>query len=201
MRRLEVCVSKQGDLAVKEFSMFEQALRVAGGQAVTDLGAVAGLSRQTFDELTMFRFRTQPPCFEYLSLLIETAILLRTHRGGRIYAGFERLSRMEPIIARYLRIADVSERLYVFGEMDWQPPRHPNMRAIKLQPDARLAREWFVIADTPSLQVALVAVDEASFNAPVLDAHNFDTFKSSDPNIVTQLAAAAESLIDTTLKG
>ena len=61
---------------------------------------VAGLSRQTFDELTMFRFRTQPPCFEYLSLLIETAILLHTHRGGRIYAGFERLSRMEPIIAR-----------------------------------------------------------------------------------------------------
>ena len=181
--------------------MFDEALRATCGQTVSDLGAVAGLSRQTFDELTTFRFRTQPPCLEYLSLLIETAILLHTHRGGRIYVGFERLSRMEPIIARYLRIADVSERLYVFGELDWQPPRHPNMRALKLEPDARLAREWFVIADTPSLQVALVAVDEDGFNAPVLDAHNFDACKSSDPNIVTQLAAAAESLIDATLKG
>jgi len=179
--------------------MFDKALRAASEQAVTDLGAVAGLSRQTFDELTTFRFRTQPPCLEYLSLLIETAILLRTHRGGRIYVGFERLSRMEPIIARYLRIADVSERLYVFGEMDWRPPRHPNMRAIKLDPDARLAREWFVIADTPSLQVALVAVDEDGFNAPALDARNFSACKSSDPAIVTQLAAAAESLIDATL--
>src|SRR5437764_6171051 len=139
--------------------MFDEALRATCGQTVSDLGAVAGLSRQTFDELTTFRFRTQPPCLEYLSLLIETAILLHTHRGGRIYVGFERLSRMEPIIARYLRIADVSERLYVFGEIDWQPPRHPNMRAIKLEPDARLARQWVRIADTTWLQVRLGAVE------------------------------------------
>jgi DICT domain-containing protein len=186
---------------VKEFSLFDVALRAASGHPVTDMGVVAGLSRQSFDEHETFRFRTQPPCLEYLSLLIEIAILLRTHRGGRIYVGFERLSRMEPIIARYLRIADVSERLYVFGELDWKPPRHPNMRAIKLAPDARLAREWFVIADTPSLQTALVAVDEAGGNAPALDARNFNAFKSSAPLIVAQIAAAAESLIDATIKG
>ena len=179
--------------------MYERALSAASGQPLTDLGAVACLSRQTLDEHTTLRFRTQPPCLEYVSLLIETAILLRTHRSGRIYVGFERLSRMEPIIARYLRIADVSERLYVFGEPDWQPPRHPNMRALKLAPDARLAREWFVIADAPNMQVALVAYDEDGFDAPALDARNFSAFKSTDPAIVTQLAAAAESLIDATM--
>lgn len=181
--------------------MFEQAVRAGSGPGLVDLGTVAALSRQTFDEYTTFRFSTEPPCLEYLSLLIETALLLRAHRGGRVYVGFERLSRMEPIVARYLRIADVSERVYVFGEMDWQPPRHPNLRVFKLEPDALLAREWFVITDSPALRVALVARDEDGFAAPVLDARSFSAFKSSEPALVAQLVAAAESLIDTTFTG
>jgi DICT domain-containing protein len=186
---------------VKDFSMFEQALRAGSSAGLVDLGPVAALSRQTFDEHTTFRCRTQPPCLEYLSLLIETALLLRAHRGGRVYVGFERLSRMEPIVARYLRIADVSERVYVFGEMDWQPPRHPNMRLFRLEPEALLAHEWFVITDSPALRVALVARDEDGFAASVLDARNFTALKSSDPAIVAHLAAAAESLIDTAFTG
>ena len=181
--------------------MFECALRATGGHAIEDLGQVAAVSRQTFDERATFRFRTQPPCLEYVSLLIETALLLRTHRDGRVYVGFERLSRMEPIVARYLRIADVSERVYVFGEPDWQPPRHPNMRLINVAPDARLAREWFVVADSPALRVALVARDEDGLDAPDLAARNFSACKSSDPHVVAQLAAAAEGLIDATLTG
>jgi DICT domain-containing protein len=187
--------------AVKDFSMYECALGAASGRALVDLGAVAAVSRQTFDEHTTFRCRTQPPCLEYLSLLIETAILLRAHRGGRVYIGFERLSRMEPIVARFLRIADVSERLYVFGEPDWQPPRHPHMKALKVPADAPLAREWFVIADSPTLQVALVAYDNDSLDAPVIDARNFDAIKSHDPHIVAQLAAAAERLVDIEVRG
>src|SRR2546423_9679558 len=145
--------------AMQELSMFECALRAAGASkgTVADLDACAALARQTFEAHPTSRFRTHPPCLEYLSLLIETALLLRTHRGGRLYVGFERLSNMEPIAARYLRIADVSERLYVFGIADWQPPRHPNMRVIKVAPAAKLAREWFVVADSPLLRVALVA--------------------------------------------
>ena len=30
---------------------------------------------------------------------------------------------MEPVVDRYMRISDVSERVYVFGEPDWCPPR------------------------------------------------------------------------------
>ncbi|HEX8181207.1 MAG TPA: DICT sensory domain-containing protein [Pyrinomonadaceae bacterium] len=174
-------------------------LRAVGqAGAIKDLGSVAAISRQTFDEYTTFRCRTQPPCLEYLSLLIETAILLRAHRGGRIYVGFERLSRLEPIVARFLRIADVSEQVYIFGEPDWQPPRHPNMRVLGVAPDAKLAREWFIIADSPALCVALIAVDEDGLDAPALDARNFDACKSSDSRIVAQLVAAAEHLIDAT---
>ncbi|HEX8070915.1 MAG TPA: DICT sensory domain-containing protein [Pyrinomonadaceae bacterium] len=181
--------------------MYECALAAAAGRAVADLGAVAALSRQTLEEHTTLRWRTQPPCLEYVSLLIETALLLRAHRAGRVYVGFERLSRMEPIVARYLRIADVSERLYVFGEPDWQPPRHPHMKALKVPAGAPLAREWFVIADSPTLQVALVARDLDGFVAPALDARNFDAIKSHDPHVVARLAAAAERLVDQEVRG
>lgn len=179
--------------------MFDQALSFAGA-TVEDLGTVAHVSRRDFDERATFRFRAQVPALEYLSLLIENAVLLRTHRGGRLYAGFERLSRMEPVVDRYMRIADVSERVYVFGEADWKPPRHPNMRVIELEGAPRLAREWFVVADSPALRVALVGFDEEGFAAhAVPEERIFAALKTHDPKIIRRLTAAAESLVDDSL--
>ncbi len=62
--------------------------------------------------------------------------------------------------------------------------------------DVKLAREWFVIADSSTLSVALVSVDEDGFDVPVLDARRFRAFKSSDRAVVSQLAALAEGLVD-----
>jgi len=180
--------------------MFDQALTFAG-EAVEDLGTVTHVSRRDFDERATFRFRAQAPALEYLSLLIENAVLLRTHRGGRLYAGFEKLSRMEPVVDRYMRIADVSERVYVFGEPDWKPPRHPNMRVIELEGSPRLAREWFVVADSPALRVALVGFDEGFDARAVPEERVLSALKTHDPVIVRRLASAAESLIDDSLSG
>ena len=183
---------------MKEFSMFDQALAAAGEKA-EDLGAVAHISRKDFDERRTFRFRARVPTLEYISLLIENALLLRTHRGGRLYAGFERLTRMEPVVDRYMRIADVSERVYVFGEPDWKPPRHPNMRVIELSGAARLAREWFVVADSPALRVALVGFDEEGFVRSILEERTFTALKTHDPALVRSLASAAERVVDGSL--
>jgi DICT domain-containing protein len=183
---------------MKEFSMCDHAL-AAAGERVEDLGTVAHVSRRDFDARVTFRFRARVPTLEYVSLLIENAILLRTHRGGRLYAGFERLSRMEPVVDRYMRIADISERVYVFGEDDWKPPRHPNMRVIRLGESARLAREWFVVADSPALRVALVAYDEEGFTRPDLEERTFRALKTHDPALVGRLASAAESIVDDSL--
>jgi DICT domain-containing protein len=185
--------------AVKDISVFEQALKLATTAQLEDFGDVAYISRRTFDEHPTFRFRAQVPVLEYVSLMIENALLLRTNRTGRIYVGFEKLSRMEAVIERYLRIADLSERVYVFGEADWKPPRHPNMKLITLPPNFRLAREWFVIADSSSMRVALVAIDEDGFDVPVLEERNFRALKSSDATLVRGLAAAAEELVDISL--
>src|SRR5829696_4603313 len=166
---------------MREFSMFDQALAFAG-EMVEDLGTVTHVSRRDFDERATFRFRAQVPTLEYLSLLIENAVLLRTHRGGRLYAGFERLSRMEGVVDRYMRIADVSERVYVFGELNGA---------------ARLAREWFVVADSPALSVALVGFDEEGFGArAVPEERTFTALKTHDPALVRRLTSAAETLVD-----
>ena len=184
---------------MKDFSMFEHALKVAGN-AFEDLGDVSHISRRDFDERATFRVRAQVPSMEYVSLLIENGLLLRAHRGGRVYAGFERLSRMEPVVDRYMRIADLSERVYIFGEDDWTPPRHPNMKIVKLAPERQLTREWFVIADSPTMQVALVGVCEDCFQTPVFEARYFQACKTSAPAHVRQLAAAAEKLINSALE-
>ena len=179
--------------------MFGHAVASAG-ERVEDLGSVALVSRRDFDERQTFRFRAPAPCLEYISLLIENAVLLRTHRGGRLYVGFERLSRMEPVVDRYMRIADLSERVHVFGEPDWKPPRHPNLRVIHLGGGARLAREWFVVADSPSLSVALVGFDEEGFSVPVLEERTFSALKTHDQGLVRRLASAAEGLVDDSLR-
>ena len=182
-----------------EVSLFEEALKIAVRTQADDLGRVSNISRRDFEERPSFLFRAKVPCMEYVSLMIENALLLKANRRGTVYAGFEKLSRMESVAGRYLRIADLSERVYVFGEADWQPPRHPNMKIIKLPAGSKLAREWFVIADSPALRLALIGMDEDGFTLPVLEERNFHAFKSSEAASVAQLAAIADGLIDSTL--
>jgi DICT domain-containing protein len=178
--------------AMSEFSMHALALRAAG-ERVVDFGAVEHVSRRDYAERQTFSFRAPAPVLEYVSLLIENSLLLRTHRGGRVYAGFQRLSRLEAVVDLYMRIADVSERVYVFGAPDWRPPRHPNLRVIALPAGARLARERFVIADSPNMHTALVAFDEEGADNSAAALRSFPALKTSDPALVRRLAEAAES--------
>lgn len=178
-----------------DFSMYSRAEESASGQS-EDLGTVPHVSRRDFDERQTFVFRAQVPCLEYMSLLIENALLLRTHRGGRLYAGFQKLSNMEPVVDRYMRIADISERVYVFGEPDWTPPRHPNMAVVKLHEGMPLLREWFVVADSPALRVAMIALEEEHALSTPHEERFFRALKTHDPALVQRLASAAESLID-----
>ena len=184
---------------MKTVSLFAEALKLAQSFHVEALNQVSFVSRRDFEERETFTFETSAPCLEYVSLLIENAVLLRTHRAGRVYSGFEKLSHMETLVERYLRIADVSERVYVFGEADWQPPRHPNMRVIALPHDSRLTREWFVIANSPALRVAILALDEDNQSALTFEARKLRALKTSNPEIITRLSDIAEELVDLSL--
>ena len=183
---------------MKRFSVFEHALACCDGQ-LEDLGQVASIARREFDERESFVCRTTTASVEYGSLMIENSLLLRTNRGGRVYAGFERFSQLRPIVDRYLRIADVSESVYLFGEDDWKPPRHPNVRVITLNPDFQLAREWFVITQSSSLCTAFLAYDEAGSDTMMPEQIRYWAIKTSNAMIVSELVNAIEGVIDWTL--
>lgn len=183
---------------MKNFSIFEQALKYSGVENIENIGEIASLARRDFVERESFICHTTTASVEYGCLMIENAILLRTNRSGRVYAGVEKLSALQPIIDRYMRIADVSESVYLFGQDDWRPPRHPNIRLIALDQDFRLAREWFVITHSKSLSCALVALDEANDDT-VSEQIRYWALKSSNAGLVGNLASAVEGVIDWSL--
>ena len=183
---------------MKNFSIFEQALKFSDVAGIENLGEIASLARRDFVGRESFICHTTTASVEYGCLMIENAVLLRTNRSGRVYAGVEKFSALQPIIDRYMRIADVSECVYLFGQDDWKPPRHPNIRLITLQQDFRLAREWFVITHSKSLSSALVAFDEVG--ADILpDPIRYWALKTSNAGIVGHLANAVEGVIDLSL--
>lgn len=184
---------------MKSFSIFEQALKFSGVEETENLGEIASLSRRDFIERESFICHTTTASVEYACLLIENAVLLRTNRAGRVYAGVEKLSALQPIIDRYMRIADISESVYLFGEDDWRPPRHPNIRLISLNNDFRLAREWFVIAHSSSLNCAVVAFDEYGPNLEMPEQVRYWVFKTSNRDVVHALSMSVEGVIDWTL--
>jgi len=183
---------------VKNFSIFEQALKHSVVENVENIGEIASLTRRDFLEHESFVCHTTTTSVEYGCLMIENAILLRTNRSGRVYAGVERLSALQPIIDRYMRIADVSETVYLFGQDDWRPPRHPNIRLITLEQDYRLAREWFVITHSNSLSGAIVAFDETCTDSTP-EQVRYWALKTSNASLVNALASAVEGVIDWSL--
>jgi DICT domain-containing protein len=183
---------------VRNFSIFERALRFSGAQGVENIGEIASLARRDFLERESFICHTTTASVEYGCLMIENAILLRTNRSGRVYAGVEKLSSLQPIIDRYMRIADVSETVYLFGQDDWKPPRHPNIRVITLKQDYRLAREWFVITHSNSMSSALVAFDEVGSDR-MPEQIRYWALKTSNSHFVAELANAVEGVIDWSL--
>lgn len=185
-------------LVVKNFSIFEQALKFSGVDQIENLGEIASLARRDFLERESFLCHTTTASVEYGCLMIENAVLLRTNRAGRVYAGVERFSAIQPIIDRYMRIADVSEVVYLFGQDDWRPPRHPNIRLIPLRQEFRLAREWFVIAHSNSLSSALVAFDETGLES-LPEQVRYWALKSTNVGLVATLANAVEGVIDWSL--
>lgn len=183
---------------LKDFSIFEQSLKQADTGSIENIGEVASLSRRDFFGRESFLCHTTTASFEYGSLMIENAILLRTNRSGRVYVGVEKLSALQPIIDRYMRIADVSETVFLFGQDDWKPPRHPNIRLITLNTDFRLAHESFVITQSNSLTSALVAFDEAGTDA-MAEQIRFWVLKTTNPGLVEKIANQVEGVIDWSL--
>jgi signal transduction histidine kinase len=78
------------------------------------------------------------------------------------YAGFQRFSYFQRQVKRYRRLAAVCRRVYVWGVPDVDPPTIPGVEFIPVAPDMEIAREWFLVVDTPDFFTALLT-EEATY--------------------------------------
>lgn len=100
------------------------------------------------------------------------------------YAGFQRFSSFMRQLRRYRRLAAVCRRVYVWGVPDVDPPPMPGIEFIPVAPDTDLAREWFLVVDTPQFYTALLTREETYGQELPKGARRFRGVWTYDPDTV-----------------
>jgi DICT domain-containing protein len=95
----------------------------------------------------------------YWCRLNEQLVLDRHAASARLIVGFERLSRVHPVAARYERLAEAT-KLTLFAVRDAKLPFETHVVDVTGGP---LEREWFFAVDSPRYQALLVARDQSGF--------------------------------------
>ncbi|NJM06050.1 hypothetical protein HC891_07395 [Candidatus Gracilibacteria bacterium] len=91
---------------------------------------------------------------EIEDIVIENALPLD------VYAGFQRFSNFARQTKRYQRLAAVCRRVFVWGVPDVVPPNIPGIEFIPVSTEDELAREWFLVVDSPQFFTALLTREE-----------------------------------------
>jgi DICT domain-containing protein len=100
------------------------------------------------------------------------------------YTGFQRFSFFMRQIQRYKRLAAVCRRVYVWGVPDIDPPTIPGIEFMPLTADMELAREWFLVVNTPSFFSALLTREVTYGQQLPKGARRFRGVWTYDPALV-----------------
>lgn len=95
---------------------------------------------------------------------IELAIIER-ELHTEIYAGFQQLRYLAPVLHRYQKISTFS-RAWVFGQPGEADPPLDGLNAVYLQPGDHLIKEWFLVVNHPTYARALVAHEVSKPGTP-----------------------------------
>lgn len=121
--------------------------------------------------------------------LNEQLLLERHAKHARVLVGFERLSRVRPVIDTYRRIASAVDQLTLFAVHDERLQLDATLVDVSGGP---LEREWFLVIDAPSYKALLVARDQQGFGPTgPLAGRRFEGACTHDTKLV---AAATEAL-------
>lgn len=100
------------------------------------------------------------------------------------YAGFQRFSYFARQLRRYRRLAQVCRRVYVWGVPDIEPPPIPGVEYISVTPTMDLAREWFLVVDSPQFYSALLTQELTYGQELPKGQRRFQGIWTYDPDIV-----------------
>ncbi|HET8934533.1 MAG TPA: DICT sensory domain-containing protein [Polyangiales bacterium] len=90
----------------------------------------------------------------------EQLTLERYAPEASVYVGFERASRVKPVLKRYQKLAEQSKELVLFAELDVPVPLDASCVDVT---GCALAREWFLVIHSPNYHALLVARDLDGF--------------------------------------
>ena len=123
------------------------------------------------------------PLMNAISNTIEKQIL-KENLPVDLYAGFERLSFFEYQQATYRQLDAVCHSVTVFGIPDIPPPQFNKTEFATLESDSPLAREWFLVVDTPEFWTML-STQELSPD-PTTGRRRFEGIWTFDATIVAR---------------
>lgn len=115
--------------------------------------------------------------------LNERLVVQHHADDARVFAGFERFSRMRRVLSRYRDLSGVVRSLAIFGCADAALP----LNAIKVGISERhpLAREWFLVVNAPKYKALISARDLDGFGPSGPLAHRrFLGVALHDPELV-----------------
>jgi DICT domain-containing protein len=124
---------------------------------------------------------------------IENAVIVDKVRA-RVFAGFQRMSHFLPQIKRYRLLAENAESVYVFGVMDAELPSIRNVHYVPLAENDQLAKEWFVLVDSPDYY-SLLTTEETSKAATPPDERVFWGVWSYDDDMITEIQEWLTNLV------
>lgn len=127
----------------------------------TDLSLFEQITRTVHAPL----FTQSHPSLIKVSHEIENGVLHGTS-GARVFAGFQKLSFLLPILSRYEQMALVAESVWVFGYPDVELPSIPGFHVVELPEGHTLVGEWFLVVESANYFSALVAKDISGFEVP-----------------------------------
>lgn len=177
---------------MKSFSVMEatkKSLAASGESAARRIDLHA-------DEDTTGAFSADAHALLHWCRINERLVIDQALSDARVYAGFERLSRLSPVEARYGRMADVASEVWVIGEND----RTPRLRRARTAfvTEGPLLREWFLLISSSRYNCLITARDLDGFETgrPVTD-RRFEGLKTFSRATVRAVEEALREALGT----
>ena len=152
---------------------------------------IYGLLQRAQGESPVLRDR---PTMTRISYTIEDATR-KNQAYNRIFAGFQRYSRVVPQLHRYREIARYAESIYIFGVPDVDLPAIENVLYVPLSKTDRLAHEWFVISSGADFSSALCSTERSHIDDPD-NQRRFEGLWTFDTAMVEILQKWLSSTVD-----
>ncbi|MCU0491078.1 MAG: ATP-binding protein [Chloroflexaceae bacterium] len=128
-------------------------------------------------------FVNSVPLMNVISHEIED-VVINNELPVDFYAGFQCFSFFARQLNRYRKLAAICRRVFVWGVADITPPAIPGVEYIPISPDDSLAREWFLVVDTPEFFTALLTQEQTYGQQVAPGQRRFKGIWTYDPDLV-----------------